>query len=240
MMWTPVFETAFLPAIRATSINLAQHGIATQEVGSVIAGMFRLEPSRILNLAVGGLAALALFVWVFKSRDFRENFDHVLGGAVIGLAVLAGWYLTGGPLGQAWKEHSDMAIEIPSRVQTQSFTFISPMGDSVRYLLDRSKFSLINFGVVALAGVILGSLFYSALSGRFRFERFLTLRDFGNHVLGGALMGTGGVLAMGCTIGQAVTGVSTFAIGSILTFFAIVIGSASTMKYQYWRMMREA
>jgi uncharacterized membrane protein YedE/YeeE len=202
--------------------------------------MFRLQPSRMLNLTVAGLAALALLVWVFKSRDFRESFDHVLGGAVIGLAVLAGWYLTGGPPGQAWKEHAEMAIEIPSRVQTQSFTFISPMGDGLRYLMQPTKFSLVNFGVVALAGVILGSLLYAALSRQFRFERFLTLRDFGNHVLGGALMGTGGVLAMGCTIGQAVTGVSTLAIGSILTFFAIVIGSASTMKYQYWRMMREA
>ena len=240
MMWTPLFEKAFLPAIQATTVNLADHGMATQEVGSVVAGMFRLDPSRTLNLTIAGLAAFALFFWVFKSRDFRDNFDHVLGGAVIGLAVLAGWYLTGGPPGQAWKEHAEMAIEIPSRVQTQSFTFISPMGDGLRYLMQPAKFSLVNFGIVALAGVILGSLLYAALSRQFRFERFLTLRDFGNHVLGGALMGTGGVLAMGCTIGQAVTGVSTLAIGSILTFFALVIGSVSTMKYQYWRMMREA
>jgi uncharacterized protein len=240
MMWTPLFEKVFLPPIQATSLNLAEHGMPTQEVGSVIAGMFWFEPSRALNLAVAGIAALGLFIWVFKSRDFRDNFDHVLGGAVVGLAVLAGWYLTGGPLGELWKEHAEMAVEIPSRVQTQSFTFISPMGDGLRYLTDPTKFSLINFGVMALAGVILGSLLYAALSGQFRFERFLTFRDFGNHVLGGALMGTGGVLAMGCTIGQAVTGVSTLAIGSILTFFAIVIGSVATMKYQYWRMMREA
>jgi uncharacterized membrane protein YedE/YeeE len=240
MMWTPFFEKAFLPPIQATTLNLADHGMPTQEVGSVIAGMFRLEPSRALNLTVAGLAALALFIWVFKSRDFRENFDHVLGGAVIGLAVLAGWYLTGGPLGQAWKEHAEMAIDIPSRVQTQSFTFISPMGDGLRYLMEPTKFFLINFGIVALAGVILGSLLFAASARQFRLERFLTFRDFGNHVLGGALMGTGGVLAMGCTIGQAVTGVSTLAIGSILAFFAMVIGSVSTMKYQYWRMMREA
>jgi uncharacterized membrane protein YedE/YeeE len=240
MMWTPIFERAFLPPIQATSLNLAEHGMPTQEVGSVIAGMFRLEPSRSLNLTVAGLAALGLFAWVIKSRDFRDNFDHVLGGAVMGLAVLAGWYLTGGPLGQAWKEHVEMAVEIPSRVQTQSLTFISPMGDTVRYLMDPAKFSLINFGMTAFAGVILGSLLYAGLSRQFRFERFLTLRDFGNHLLGGALMGTGGVLAMGCTIGQGVTGVSTLAIGSILTFFAMVIGSAATIKYQYWRMMREA
>jgi hypothetical protein len=125
-------------------------------------------------------------------------------------------------------------------VQTQSLTFIAPMGDTLRYLRDPTKFSLINFGMAALFGVIVGSLLYAGLRREFRVERFLTARDFGSHVLGGALMGTGGVLAMGCTIGQAVTGVSTLAIGSILTFFAMVIGSASTMKYQYWRMMRQA
>jgi uncharacterized protein len=236
MMWTPVFETAFVPWIQATSVNLAQYGMPTQEVGSVVAGMFGMESSRTLNLTVAAVAALAMFWWVFKSRDFRDSFDHVLGGAVVGLAVLAGWYLTGGPMGQAWKESAEMASVIPSRVQTQSYTFISPMGDGVRYLTDPTNFSLINFGIAALCGVILGGFLYSIATRGFRLERFLTFKDFGNHVLGGALMGTGGVLAMGCTIGQAITGVSTLAIGSILVFFSIVIGSVLTMKYQYWRM----
>jgi uncharacterized membrane protein YedE/YeeE len=94
--------------------------------------------------------------------------------------------------------------------------------------------------VVALAGVILGSLLYALPAKGFRYERFFTLKDFATHVLGGALMGIGGVVAMGCTIGQAVTGVSTLAIGSILAFFGMVIGAAGTMKYQYWRITQEA
>ena len=114
------------------------------------------------------------------------------------------------------------------------------MGDSLRYLTDPGNFALINFGVVALAGVILGGFLYAVATKAFRYERFFTLKDFGNHVLGGALMGTGGVLAMGCTIGQGVTGISTLAIGSILAFLSIVIGAAATMRYQYWRMMQEA
>ena len=202
--------------------------------------MFQIEPTRALNLTVGVLVALGMLVFVFRSADFRESFDNILGGAAVGLAVTAGWYLTGGPLGRAWKEYAEMATEIPSRVQTQSFTFISPMGDSVRYLMDPTKLTLINFGVAALAGVILGAFIHAIASKGFRYERFFTVKDFANHALGGALMGTGGVLAMGCTIGQAVTGVSTLAIGSILTFFAIVIGAAGTMKFQYWRMTQEA
>jgi uncharacterized membrane protein YedE/YeeE len=240
MLWTPLFETAFLPWIRATSINLAPHGMPTQEVGSILTGMFGLDPSRTLNLTVSALVALGMLVWVFRSSDFRDNRDNIIGGAVVGLAVTAGWYLTGGPMGHAWKEYAEMATDIPSRVQIQSFTFVAPMGDTVRYLMSPTQLSLINFGVVALAGVILGSLIYALPSKGFRYERFFTVKDFATHVLGGALMGIGGVVAMGCTIGQAVTGVSTLAIGSILAFFGMVIGAVGTMKYQYWRMMQEA
>ena len=113
------------------------------------------------------------------------------------------------------------------------------MADTLRYLLDPTNLGLITFGVVALAGVIAGSALYALLTRNFHVEWFASGKDFGNHVLGGALMGTGGVLAMGCTVGQAITGVSTLAVGSMLTFAAIVAGSAATMKYQYWRMSRE-
>ena len=240
MLWTPFYEKAFHPWISATAINLAQHGVPTQEVGSIISGMFGLAPSRVLNFVVAALVAAGMYAFVFRSTDFRGNFDNILGGAVIGLAVVAGWYLTGGALGQAWKEYADMATEVPSRVQVQSYTFISPMGDSVRYLLNPTNMSLVNFGVMALAGVIVGSFIYALATRSFRVEWFASFKDFVNHAVGGVLMGVGGVLSMGCTVGQAITGVSTLAIGSILTFLAIVIGSAGTMKYQYRKMTQEA
>jgi len=240
MLWTPFYEKLFHPWVTATTINLAQHGVPTQEVGSVIAGMFGMQPSRGLNFTVAVVSALGMLAFVLKSADFRGSFDNILGGAVIGLAVVAGWYLTGGAMGQAWKEYADMATDLPSRVQVQSYTFISPMGDTLRYLMQPAKLSLVNFGVAALAGVIAGSLIYALATKSFRIEWFASFRDFANHAAGGALMGMGGVLAMGCTVGQAITGVSTLAIGSILTFMAIVIGAAGTMKYQYWKMMQEA
>jgi uncharacterized membrane protein YedE/YeeE len=240
MLWTPLFEKAFLPWVSATTINLQQYGVANQELGTVLAGMFGMGMSKSLNLAVAAAVVALLVVFVFASSHFRADSDHMLGGLVVGLAVVFGWWLTGGSIGREWKEYADMANAIPSRVQTQSYTFVSPMGDSLRYLLAPRDLSLVNFGVMALSGVILGSALWSILSREFRVEWFAGWKDFGNHVLGGALMGTGGVLAMGCTIGQAVTGVSTLAVGSILAFLAIVIGSAATMKYQYWRIEREA
>ncbi|MDH4150270.1 MAG: YeeE/YedE family protein, partial [Betaproteobacteria bacterium] len=240
MLWTPFYEKLFHPWVSATTINLAQHGMNTQELGAVISGMFGFQPSRMLNAAIGGALALGLLVYVFRSADFRGSFDNILGGAAVGLAVLAGWYITGGALGQAWKEYAEFATMVPSRVQVQSYTFISPMGDTVRYLMSPGKFTLVNFGVVALAGVIAGSFVYALIVKSFRIEWFVSIKDFGNHAVGGVLMGVGGVLSMGCTVGQAITGMSTVAIGSMLTFLAIVIGAAGTMKYQYWRMMQEA
>jgi len=239
MLWTPFYEKLFHPWVSATTVNLAAHGLNSQELGVVLSGMFSMQPSRSFNAIVAGVLALGLFVFVFRSADFRSSFDNLLGGIAVGLAVIAGWYLTGGSLGQAWKEYAEFATQVPSRVQVQSYTFISPMGDTVRYLMSPGTTTLINFGVVALAGVITGSFLYAVITRSFRFEWFVSVKDFANHAVGGVLMGVGGVLSMGCTVGQAITGMSTLAIGSMLTFLAIVIGAAATMKYQYWRMMQE-
>ncbi len=239
MLWSPLYEKAFLPWLQPATINLARYGMPTQQAGDVIAGLLGQASSKTNNMAVALMFAAGMLIFVFRSKDFRSSFDNILGGAVVGLAIVAGWYLTGGPLGQSWKDYAEMATDIPSRVQVQSYTFVSPMGDTVRYLLDPAKFSLINFGVVALVGVIAGSFIYAVITKTFRVEWFASAGDFVNHAIGGALMGIGGVLAMGCTVGQAITGMSTLAIGSMLTFAAIVAGAVATMKYQYWRMMRE-
>ena len=239
MLWSPLFEKAFLPWLQPATVNLAQHGIPTQQAGDVISGLLGQASSKTNNLAVALMVAAGMLIFVFKSKDFRGSFDNMLGGAVVGLAVVAGWYLTGGPLGQSWKEYVEMATDIPSRVQVQSYTFVSPLGDTLRYLLDPLKLSLVNFGVVALAGVITGSFIYAVATKNFSIEWFASAGDFVNHAVGGVLMGIGGVLSMGSTVGQAITGMSTLAIGSMLTFVAIVAGAAATMKLQYWRIMRE-
>jgi hypothetical protein len=240
MLWTPVFEKAFVPWIGPTTVNLAQYGVPNQELSTVMAAMVGMQGAPALHLAVGALVAVGMLVFVLRSEDFRGSRDNILGGAAVGLAIVAGWWITGGPWGAKWKEFAEFATTVPSRVQVQSYTFVSPMGDTARYVLDPANLALVNFGVMALAGVIAGSFFYALATRTFRIEWFASPRDFAHHALGGALMGVGGVLSMGCTVGQAITGISTLAIGSILTFLAIVIGSAGTMKYQYWRMMREA
>ena len=238
MLWTPFYERAFNPWISATAINLAPMGIKSQELAAIVGGIAGLGNTAGLHAVIGAIVVLTLLVFVFRSAEFRASVDNVLGGTVIGLSVVAGWYLTGGPTGAAWKEFAELAEEVPSRVEVQSFTFISPMADSLRYLMHPTELSLVNFGVTALAGVIVGSFLYAVFTRSFRIEWFASPADVANHVIGAVLMGIGGALAMGCTVGQAITGVSTLAFGSILAFASIVAGAAATMKFQYWRLMR--
>ena len=143
-------------------------------------------------------------------------------------------------MGDQWKEFADFAEIRPLRVETQSLTFVSPMGDLVHYLTSPRDFTLINFGIMVMFGVVLGSFVHSAWARQLRWEMFAHGKDFALHIVGAILMGIGGVLAMGCTVGQGVTGVSTLALGSILAVLAMVAGAAGTMKFLFWRMMREA
>jgi hypothetical protein len=238
MLWGDIggegfYDVVFGKWIAPTSISLSAHGISSQELGAIAAGLTGGGAAN-LHYIIGGIVVAALLAYIFKSAEFRSNFDNILGGLAVGLAVVAGWYITGGSMGAAWKDYVEFASEIPSRVNVQSYTFISPMGDTVRYLLQPTQFALLNFGVMALTGVITGSLLYSLFTRKFRFEWFASGKDFLSHAVGGTLMGFGGVLSMGCTIGQGVTGVSTLALGSIMTFASIVFGSALTMKVQYY------
>ena len=129
--------------------------------------------------------------------------------------------------------------ERPFFTGAQSLTFIGPTGHIVQYLKQGFSDVFLTFGVATVIGVVVGSFLYTLIFRKVRIEWFVSWNDFLMHAIGALLMGIGGVLAMGCTIGQGITGVSTLALGSILTIVAIIAGSAATMKYQYYLMMRE-
>lgn len=245
MLTTQLFNVAFMSWIRPTSLELSGFGFAGQDVGAIVAGIAGTDLAR-SRLVAGGAVGLFLFWLVLRSEEFRANREHLLAGTVVGLAVVAGWAITAGPLGDAWQEYAAFAPERPIRVGAQSLTFVSPIGDTLRYLGEPTRLALLSFGVVAVLGVILGAFLYSVASGRLRIEWFASFRDFANHVAGAVLMGFGGFLAMGCTIGQGVTGTSTLALGSFLALGAMIVGSAVTLKVQYhlldeqgfWRALR--
>ena len=239
MTKTDFYGTLFHSWMAPISPDLKQYGIDDQSLGTLIGSLFGLENPASLNLWLAILVGVGILFVVFRSRDFRTNPDLVLGGLVVGLVVLGGWYVTGGPMGQEWMEAVDFMDEPPPSTGTQSYTFINPMGETLSYLSDPANTTLITFGVAALFGVIAGSFLYALFSRSLRFEWFVSLKDFITHMIGGVLMGVGGVLALGCTIGQGVTGISTLALGSFVAMGSIVLGSALTMKVQYYRMVYE-
>jgi hypothetical protein len=157
----------------------------------------------------------------------------------VGSVVVLAWYLTGSTFGQEWIETNDFLDSPLPGVGVQSFTFINPMGESIIYLSKSADIYYLTFGVAALFSVILGSFVYSIVSRNFRIEWFQSKEDLKRHVIGAVLIGIGGVLSMGCTIGQGVSGVSTLAIGSFITLISIVIGAAIAMKIEYYNAVYE-
>ena len=194
------------------------------------------------TLAVLGTAISAgLLVFVFKAREFR-TFDNILGGAVAGLVVVGCWFLSGhiGHLAEdpATLEEKFLAT---NSGRMESFSFVAPFAYLLELLMlwsDKSR--VVTLGIAAVLGMVSGSLAWSLATRTFRLESFRDSGDLINHLAGAALMGFGGVLALGCTIGQGISGVSTLALGSFLAFFSIVAGAAATMKVQYWRLMQES
>jgi uncharacterized protein len=184
--------------------------------------------------------ALGLLWFVFKDRDFRESSDSILGGIVIGLLVAAGWYVTG-HIGYGENPETLENVFFGTNTRSaESFSFVAPVAYALELLMLWSDSSLaVTFGIASVIGVILGSTAYALLSGNFRWESFTNAADMRRHIAGGILMGFGGVTGLGCTIGQGITGLSTLALGSFVTFFAIVSGAVLAMKYLAWQLDRD-
>ncbi len=236
MTKTAFYEVVFYNWIEASSINLADLGIESQSLVDIVAALPGLSPSTGLHWFMGLLLATVFLFLAFRSKHFRKNTQLIIAGGIIGLVIVAGWYISGGPLGQEAIEIVEWLDERPLGVGVQSYTFINPMGESLNFLMNPANSLLITYGMMALLGVITGSLIYALFSGTFRITKFSSSNEFIKHLIGGVLMGTGGVLAMGCTIGQGITGVSSLAAGSLIALASIIFGSAITIKVGYYKM----
>ena len=211
-----------------------------QDLPSLLASVTAVSQGTWVVLLAAAIAG-AILAFVYASGHFRSSFDYTLGGVVTGLVVVGGWYVSG---------HVGYVAEDPNTLQEafvatntgrmESFSFVAPLAFTLEYLMlwtDKSR--IITYGIASAAGVIAGSAAYALASRTFRWEGFRDAEDTAMHVLGGILMGFGGICALGCTIGQGISGFSTLALGSIITFGAMVTGSAATVKWQYWRLTRQ-
>lgn len=203
------------------SVDLQNLGMSSQGLTDGISVLFGIANSTTLQVIVALLFGVGFIAYAFKHQEFRTSFDNILAGVVIGGCVVAAWFATG-YLGQ-----DDFDPIAP-----QGLTFIGPTGNTLSYLMTFTG-AQINFGIAVTLGMILGSFVYALVSRSFRIETFSNRSEMVSHLIGAVLMGFGGVLSFGCTIGQGVTGVSTLALGSFLAISMIFFGSALTMKVQY-------
>ncbi len=198
--------------------DLAALGIADQRIGTLLAALTGMAPDTAALLALVVLAG-GILAYCFKDAGFRRSPAHLVAGLGIGLCVVAGWALTG----LTYDEFADNPTVI-------SLTFVRPVGDSVDYLMRYTAYSAVGFGIATVAGTLIGA-FLGALSQRkFALAGFNGATDTIRNLIGAVMMGFGGVVALGCTVGQGITGFSTLALGSGLALAAIVIGGIIGMK----------
>jgi hypothetical protein len=136
----------------------------------------------------------------------------------IGLLIAAGWFATG-----------YLGADDFSPAPVASLTYVAPAADTVQYVMLSTALSL-SFGIALVAGTIAGSFATALATQRFELEGFSSPRQLLRSVAGAALMGIGGAMAYGCTIGQGLTGLSTLALPSFLAVAGIVVGAAAGLR----------
>jgi uncharacterized membrane protein YedE/YeeE len=224
----------------ATVDRVAIEFAANASVPSWVVQMFAVPASLaalLSALAIGG----CLVAWAVTGRDFR-NATNLLGGIGIGATVVAMWWITGrmGHLAEH-PETLQEAFLATNSTRAEALSFVSPVAYTLDWLMffsDKNK--LLTVGIVSVFGVVAGSAAMALGQRSFRWEGFGGTSDLGHHLVGALLMGVGGVTAMGCSIGQGVSGISTLSATSFVAVAAMIAGAAAALGYQSWRLEREA
>ncbi|HVE50212.1 MAG TPA: YeeE/YedE family protein [Casimicrobiaceae bacterium] len=217
-------------------LDLSPLGVASSDLGTVGSALGIPAAARWLPFVV----AAAIGAFVLANRDCRASRERIIGGLVIGLVIVGGWYISGhiGYLAEDPRTLEEKFVATNSG-RMESYSFTAPVAYLIELLMfwtDTSR--IVTFGIAGVLGLIAGATFVALITRTFRWEGFANIEDLGNHIVGGILMGFGGVTALGCTIGQGLTGMSTLAVGSIITFASIIAGCLAAVRYQMWRIER--
>jgi uncharacterized membrane protein YedE/YeeE len=197
---------------RIAGVALTQMTTKWLSLPAVLASL-GLSASLARMLAASVISA-AFIIFAFAHAPFRRSFGQVAAGLAMGLLVAAGWYATG-----------YLANDDFNPVPVTSLTFIAPIGDALQYVM-LSTGSTLNFGIATVGGVFAGSLITALATGRFELEGYRSPQHMLRSAGGAALMGTGGVMAFGCSVGQGLTGLSTLSVASFVAVAGIMLGTA--------------
>ncbi len=211
---------------------------AGQDLPSLLA-LWTGAPRTALAGWLGGGIGLACVGLALARREGRSA-DLLLGGLGIGTVIVAVWCLSGRLAHLAEHPVTLEAVFLATNSQRmESLSFVAPFAYTLDWLIlfsDKSK--LLTIGIVATLGLVVGSAMVALLQRSFRWEGFGGVEDTANHLVGALLMGVGGIAALGCTVGQGLSGVSTLSLGSYLSVVAIVLGAVAALRYQVWRLER--
>ena len=172
----------------------------------------------------------SMIVFCLKDSWFRASRGHLFSGLIIGLTVPA-----------AWLAVAYLTARSAEAADYTALNFVVPAGELLSVLMI-SGFPAAIFGVFALVGVPVGSFIYATATRNLSLESFSDPADLPRHLIGGALMGFGGTLTMGCTFGQGLSGLSTRSIGSVVVIGSIWFGCVWGIRYfetdSVWRGLR--
>jgi uncharacterized membrane protein YedE/YeeE len=192
------------------------------------------------GLGLAALLAVLLLAWALLPREGRSA-EVVLAGLGVGALVSALWWVSGhlGFLPEDPRTLEPVYLATNSH-HMESLSTIAPLAYALDWLLRFSDQSnTLTLGIASVVGIVVGAGLMAWRDGNFRWEGFGSVGDLGLHLAGAVFMGVGGIVAMGCSIGQGITGVSTLSLGSFIALAAIVAGSWLGLRYQDWRLGRD-
>ncbi|MEZ5873206.1 MAG: YeeE/YedE family protein [Nitratireductor sp.] len=170
-------------------------------------------------LVIAALLFVVSLAWAVSSPGLRSNFRRMASAVAVGLAVAWGWYVTGNLAQSDFESH-----------RLVSYTFSVPLGETLVYFMTMTGASL-NFGIGAVAGVVVGAFLTAIRRNEFRWEACDDAIELRRQMIGGFLMGTGGVLAQGCTVGQGLSAASLLAWSAPVALTGIFIGAWLGLQY---------
>jgi uncharacterized protein len=201
---------------RIAMVGASQTTAATNSLPALVASL-GLSAVAARMITASALAA-ALIIFAFAYAPFRQSPGQIAAGIIMGLLVAGGWYATG-----------HLGADDFNPVPVTSLTFIAPIADALQYAM-LSTGSTLNFGIVTVFAVFAGSLVTALSTGRFHLEGYQSPRHMLRSAGGAALMGAGGVMAFGCSIGQGLTGLSTLSLASFIAVAGILVGTAAGLR----------
>ncbi|MGE0417673.1 MAG: YeeE/YedE family protein [Acetobacteraceae bacterium] len=165
-----------------------------------------------LVLIPAALVAL-LALWALAERRLRRSRSYLLFGLAMGGGVIAGWLVTG-----------VLVDAFEATPRPQGLSFVTPVARLMQALVLQPG-PAVDFAIASVVGVPLGAVVSAARMGETRLEAFDDAREMIRHLLGALLMGTGGVWAGGCTIGQGLSAGSLLAPSMPLAVGGIFAGA---------------